>query len=90
MVSNAMTNNAPKPNKANESKRAETDAKSRLLSVWFVAGITSLMALGGVVALFVNPNNSRDTWAIIAPLVSAGMAALAYSAGIDRRSSPWR
>ena len=70
--------------------QAESDAKSRMLSVCFVAGITSLMALGGVVALVVNPNNSKDTWAIIAPLVSAGMAALGYVAGTERRPPPRR
>lgn len=65
-----------------EQIKAHGDVKTRIGVLWFVGTICAILSLGGVTAFFVNPENAKDIWVIIGPIISAGVSGIvSYSAG---------
>ncbi|GLX86956.1 hypothetical protein tloyanaT_32090 [Thalassotalea loyana] len=65
-----------------EQIKAHGDVKTRLGIIWFVGVICGILAIGGVIAFFVNPTSAKDVWVIIGPIISAGVTGtVSYFAG---------
>jgi hypothetical protein len=65
-----------------EQIKAHGEVKTRIGVLWFVGIICAILSLGGVAAFFVNPQNAKDIWVIIGPIISAGVSGIvSYSAG---------
>jgi hypothetical protein len=54
---------------------AEGDIKIKLVVLWFVGGISTILALSGCIFSICYPSNSKDFWVIIGPIVSSLLSA---------------
>lgn len=61
-------------NETSENIRTRGDAKARVGVLWLVGVILSILAIGGVCAFFFKPENAKDIWVIIGPIISAGIS----------------
>lgn len=53
--------------------RAEGDIKVKIGVLWFVGVISGLLALFGGSTFLLHPDNAKDIWVIIGPIISAAV-----------------
>jgi len=54
--------------------RAHGDVKVRTGVLWLVGAVCGILAIGGLLAFFFRPDQSKDIWVIIGPIISGGVA----------------
>jgi hypothetical protein len=60
-------------NETSDNIRAHGDVKARIGVLWLVGAILGILAIGGICAFFFKPDNAKDIWVIIGPIISAGI-----------------
>lgn len=55
---------------------ARSEAKARVLGIGFVGSIAVVLALSGVVAIFLAPDRAKDVWLIVGPIVTAAISGM--------------
>jgi hypothetical protein len=70
-----------------EAIRAHGEIKIRAGVLWLVGTVCSILAIGGLLAFFIRPDQAKDIWVIIGPIISAGVAGVvAFLSGERNRS----
>lgn len=55
---------------------AKAKAQRGLIATGSIAFVAVALVLGGLYQSFVNPNQSKDLWVVVIPLISAAISAL--------------
>lgn len=62
--------------------KAAGDISVKLGVLWLVGTVCAILGISGCVAFFVLPNNAKDLWVIIGPIITAGLTGtIAYLTG---------
>ena len=62
--------------------KAHGDVKTRIAIIWLVGIICGILSVGGLLAFYFKPENSKDIWVIIGPIISATLSGtVAFLAG---------
>jgi hypothetical protein len=64
---------------------ARSEAKARLLGIGIVGGIATVLAFGGVAAVFVVPDRAKDVWLIVGPIITAAISLILRDWASNRR-----
>lgn len=68
--------------------KAAGDVSVKIGVLWLVGITCGLLGMFGCVAFFINPDNAKDLWVIIGPIITAGLTGtLAYLTGEKSGSS---
>jgi hypothetical protein len=54
--------------------RAHGEVKVRTGVLWLVGIISGILTVGGLLAFFFRPDEAKDIWVIIGPIITAGVA----------------
>jgi anti-sigma factor RsiW len=65
---------------------ARSEAKARVLGIAFAGSIAAVLALSGVVMIFVAPDRAKDVWLIVGPIITAAVSRMQGAWASNRRS----